>query len=244
MHVYFRGNHRCNVFYEDLDKYMFLRRCSESAEKYQTKILEFVIMDNHVHLQILTLNVTAFMRNLLNRYSKWYNAKYGIKGQLFCSPFNSAIKKNNQWILNSMLYILQNPLATGVYKHPREFFWSSYQFHFNSRPPLGKHISIDTDFLDSHFKRKIYLDQAILSRQIFAPNIKEDREIDKISNAELLKIVKSFSNKHSIFGMEQDRLKDLIKELYQKTPATILQIVSVTHTTDLYVKDVCKNLRR
>lgn len=244
MHVYFRGNHRFNVFYEDLDKYIFLRKCSESAQKYDTKILEFVIMDNHVHLQLLTQNVTEFMRNLLNRYSKWYNLKYGIKGQLFCSPFNSAIKRNEEWIVNSMLYILQNPLATGVYKHPKDFFWSSYQFHFNSRAPLKRHISVDTEFLDSHFSRKIYLDRAIISRQIQPPNIKEDRELDKISNTELLKIVKSFSNKHSVFGMEQDRLKALIKELYQATPATILQIVSVTHTTDFFVKEVCKNLRR
>ncbi len=244
MHVYFRGNHRCNVFYDDLDRYMFLKKCGEASEKFNTKILEFAIMDNHVHLQIITECVTKFMRYLLYTYSRWYNQKYGIKGQLFCSPFNSAVKRSNEWIINSMLYILQNPLVTGVYRHPKDFYWSSFLFHFNCRTPLRKHISVDTSIMDNFFGTKFLLEKAILQTKTLPPNIKEDKELDKISNSELLKIVQNHSNKHSIYGMDQDKLKILIKDLFENTPATILQIVTVTHTNDQFVKETCRSLRR
>ncbi len=53
IHVYLRGNCRYNVFYDDKDRIEFLIRCNNVAHKYDTKILAFVLMDNHVHLQLV-----------------------------------------------------------------------------------------------------------------------------------------------------------------------------------------------
>jgi len=50
IHVYFRGNCRFNIFYDDKDRIEFLIRCNNVAQKHETKILAFVLMDNHVHL--------------------------------------------------------------------------------------------------------------------------------------------------------------------------------------------------
>lgn len=152
-HVWFRGCNRYTVFYESEDFVGFLERCNSAAIKHKTAITAFVLMDNHVHLQIFTNNLNGFMLSLLISFNMWYNKRKSMSGQVFTSPFSSSQLVTPNMLLFNYLYILSNPVRAGICADAREYRWSSY--HFTKRGfynALSDHIGVHfavTDFLFS-----------------------------------------------------------------------------------------------
>lgn len=241
IHIYIRGNNRNNVFYDDVDKISFLNRSNFFALKYSTIINEFVLMDNHVHIQAETDYISLFMKALLISYVRWYNNKYSTHGNLFQSPFNSVCKYSDVWKINSMLYILQNPLAAEICKHPADYKWSSYNFHFNGKSPLRKHIQVDTHLIDNHFKTRKELDTAIFERKIKNLEIDEyqHKHFDRLSNEELCEIISKITNGKSVYKLTKNEVEDLIKRVYKETNASMFQLASIMHENYEYVRKVC-----
>ncbi|MFA6335731.1 MAG: transposase [Bacteroidales bacterium] len=242
IHVYFRGNNQHNVFYDDIDKIEFLKRCDKAANKYDTKILEFVLMNNHVHLQVETKQLTPFMKGLLLIYVPWYNKRKGSRDKLFKTPFNSACKFTEPWIIDNSLYILQNPLRAEICRHPSDFKWSSYSFHFQGHSPLRKYITVDTSFLDNHFQTRYFLDKAIMDKFVKINEIEEfEAEAPlRITNEELILITEKFTNGKNIYNLPMKEISDLVQFLYKETNASYRQIASVTHEHYDVVRRICK----
>ncbi len=152
-HVWFRGCNRYTVFYESEDFVGFLERCNSAAIKHKTAITAFVLMDNHVHLQVFTNNLNGFMLSLLISFNMWYNKRKSMSGQVFTSPFSSSPLVSPNMLLFNYLYILSNPVRAGICADAREYRWSSYHFTkrglYNSLSDhIGVHFAV-TDFLFS-----------------------------------------------------------------------------------------------
>src|SRR4030042_129092 len=62
-----RGMEGCPIFLEDQDRQDFVSRISELVEKTGTKVLAWTLMDNHLHLLIISgsQGISKFMRRLL-----------------------------------------------------------------------------------------------------------------------------------------------------------------------------------
>lgn len=242
IHVYFRGNNRHNVFYDDTDRISFLNRCSFYSDKYDSYVQDFVLMDNHIHLQLQTNQLSKLMSSLLISFVHWYNRKYNTTGNLFQSPFSSVCKYSDAWKIDSMLYILQNPLAAGICKHPADYKWSSYNFHFNRKSPLIKHIHLDTSLMDKHFENIKKLDSAIFERKTRNLEIDEYKHkyFDMLSNDELCEIISKLTKGKSIYKLTKSEIEGLIKRLNAETNATMFQISSLTHENYDYVRKLCR----
>jgi REP element-mobilizing transposase RayT len=242
IHVYIRGNNRHNVFYDDIDRIEFLNRCYFFAKSYDTQIQEFVLMDNHVHLQVETWQLSKFIRPFLISYVHWYNKKYNITAKLFQTPFNSVCKYSDSWKIDSMLYILQNPLKAEICEHPADYKWSSYNFHFNGKSSLRKYILLDTDLMDKYYKSKAELEKAVFQRRIKNMEIDEYqyKHFDKITNADLCKIIAELTEGKSVFKLNKNELESLIIQLNNETNASLVQIASITHENYDYVRNLCK----
>lgn len=246
IHVYLRGNCRFNIFYDDRDRIEFLIRCNNTAQKHSSKIVAFVLMDNHVHLQIVTINLTDFVKDLLKGYVQWYNRKNGLSDKLFKTPFSSACKYSDIWIEKSILYILNNPLKSMICKHPSEYLWSSYHFHFSKRNHLEKHIQVDTDFLNRIYPDKKSLDNAIINFKVGLDEIKE-RENNiwtRTTDGQVINCLKNILGERSIFQISDNEIVDLIITLKKESGASIRQISSVTHQSYEFVRrTLWRNLR-
>jgi len=243
IHVYFRGNNRHNVFYDDVDRVSFLSRCGFYSNKYDSVIQEFVLMDNHVHLQIQTNQLTRLMRAIMVSYGHWYSRQHSTNGNLFQSPFRSVCKYSDEWKIDSMLYILQNPLAAEICKHPADYKWSSYSFHFNGKSPLRKHLQVDTILIDNHFKTRKEFDTAIFERKVKNLEIDEyqHKHFDRLSNEDLCEIISKITNGKSVYSLTKSEIDNLIKRLNAETNASMFQIASVTHENYDYVRALCWN---
>lgn len=238
IHVYFRGNCRFNIFYDDKDRIEFLIRCNNTAIKHETKILAFVLMDNHVHLQIETNSVTSFVRDLLKGYVQWYNRKNGLSDKLFKTPFSSACKYSNEWILKSILYILNNPIKARLCKHPSEYLWSSYHLYFGKKHQLQKYINIDIDLINRIFHGKDTLDDAIINfkADIYELRDKGDSVWTRTPDALVIKHLNILLSGKNIYQLSPDEMINIIIALRHETGATYRQIASVTHQCYEYVR--------
>lgn len=244
IHVFIRGNNRHNVFYDNKDRIEFLTRCKFYGNKYNSVLQEFALMDNHIHLQTQTEQLSSFMVGLLASFVHFYKRKYKTVGNIFQSPFGSICKHTETWKIDSMLYILQNPLAAGICQHPADYQWSSYNFHFNGNSQLKKYISIDTSLIDSHFKTKAIFEKAVFERRIKNLEIDENQHIhfDKLSNEDLCGIISKILNGKNILNLTKSETENLIKRLYTETNASMFQISSLTQENYDYVRKLCRIL--
>jgi len=241
IHVCFRGNNRNVVFYDDNDYIELLLRCNRFANRYKTKVIAFAIMHNHAHFQIKTNNLTLFMRPFLNSYSRWYNMKYCMSGQVFSSPFMSSCKYTDEWLEKSVIYILNNPIKASVCTNPRYYLWSSYHFYFGRRNPLAKYIEVDTSFVEERFKNRDALDLAIASEISFDFERHDNivNSCEKIPYNQVIEHFIKLLNKKTWLTLSKEECKKIIAEIRRDTGASYRQIASITHESWEFVRRCC-----
>lgn len=151
-HVWFRGNNRYNVFYNDEDFIGFLKRCNIASAKHNSAITAFVIMNNHVHLQVYSNNLSLFITSILITFSRWLNKRKSLRGKLFESPFNSYQLFTEEAVKKNILYIITNPVNAGICDHIKDYKWSSYHFiKTGYHNHLREYLKIDTTIMKSFF---------------------------------------------------------------------------------------------
>jgi REP element-mobilizing transposase RayT len=254
-HVWIRGSNRYNVFYDTTDFVGFLERCQRSAEKNETVVSAFVLMDNHVHLQIYTRALNAFMRSLLMSFNQWFNRRKGLSGQLFNSPFSSKLIDNEEYLLYNYLYILTNPIRAGICENITKYRWSSYHFTKNGYYNyLGKFIEVSNLVNNYLFTSNNHLHLSALH------HLKEFWSLEGTEGVNN-KVKEHYKEKHIIRPTDHEVSTDLVfilqgrklneisrKELIRTMQilrdhgnATYRQISSVTHES---FYDVVRMLKR
>lgn len=251
LHVCIRGNCRKVIFLDNEDKIEFLKRCKKVSEQFDTIIEAFVIMDNHIHLQIITSCVTEFVRRLLHGYSYWYNKKYSLSDKLFRTPFKSFCKYSDEWRLNSILYILSNPVNADICSRAEEYEWSSYNLMYHQKCSIRKYIDIDTSFIYSHFTTRKELDLAIAG---FIKSHKAESAIKKTSapagapftsrsrmpTHEILTHLKKILDGRNMYALDKVELEQCIVKLKRATGATHYQIAQIFNENYEYVRGVLR----
>jgi len=66
-HVMVRGIEGCPIFLDERDRQDFVSRISQLVEMTETRVLAWALMDNHIHLLIISgpKGISKFMRRLL-----------------------------------------------------------------------------------------------------------------------------------------------------------------------------------
>lgn len=234
MHICLRGNRRLNVFYDNSDKYEFLRRLESASNEHNTKIIEFALMDNHAHILVYTKSLTNFMRSFLISYVKWYNLKYTNTGNLFERPFLSVSKRKEAWLIETILYILQNPVKANICSHAIDYRWSSCRCHYKQYNALSKHISIDSSICDSYFETMSNFHNQLGQRIIKRCELTERGQTSsaRIPDCEVVdlfnRLLESRYNNKKMANLSRDEKLEIIKHLNYNSLATLRQIASVT----------------
>lgn len=117
-HVMVRGIEGCPIFLDDQDRQDFVSRISELVETTGTKVLAWTLMDNHLHLLILSgsQGISKLMRCLLTGHAVRYNLKYHRSGHLFQNRYKSIVCEEDPYLLELVRYIHLNPLRAGIVK--------------------------------------------------------------------------------------------------------------------------------
>jgi REP element-mobilizing transposase RayT len=130
-HVMVRGIDGITIFRDDRDREDFLARIEQLVEATGTRILAWVLMDNHIHLLLFSgpSGIAAFMRRLLTGYAIWFNRRHQRTGHLFQNRYKSIVCEEDAYLLELVRYIHLNPLRASVVKSIEEldrYRWSGH----------------------------------------------------------------------------------------------------------------------
>lgn len=72
-------------------------------------------------------NLSEFVKEIKQRFSRWYNRNHDRKGTLWEDRFKSVVVEGNEnALLRVAAYIELNPVRAGLVQHPRNYRWTSY----------------------------------------------------------------------------------------------------------------------
>ena len=128
-HIIQRGVNRQICFGADEDMAAYANWLFEGSLKFGVSIHAWVLMTNHVHLLLTPLQEHAIsncMQYLGRYYVRYFNYRYQRTGTLFEDRFKSHPVQTNAYFLACSRYIEQNPVRSGMVRHPAEYKWSSY----------------------------------------------------------------------------------------------------------------------
>ncbi len=129
-HITQWGNRRQEVFFCDDDYLTYLQLMSTWCKRYETEILAWCLMPNHVHLIAVPKEETGLARSIgeaHRRYIRMVNFCQKWKGHLWQERF-SSFPMDEQYLLAAG-YIEINPVAAKLVKRPEGYRWSSVHAH-------------------------------------------------------------------------------------------------------------------
>lgn len=129
-HIVIRGINGQTIFRSDHDHRIFLGYLAAAKEKFHCSLHAYVLMPNHIHLLVTpscSNGVGKLVQLVARQYVQYFNQQYHRTGTLWEGRYKSALVDSASYSIDVYRYIEQNPVRSGLVKHPDDFFWSSYQ---------------------------------------------------------------------------------------------------------------------
>jgi len=140
-HIILKGIDNQDIFYEDQDRRVFLKKLALTKKEYDNKIYAYCLMDNHIHLVIRIEKefLSKAIQSLMIRYVQYFNRKYKRIGTLVQSRFKSRNVENQRYFLEVCRYVHRNPENAGMAK-TENYQWSSYQEYLGKAKIIDKNV--------------------------------------------------------------------------------------------------------
>ncbi len=136
-HAIQRGNNKAKIFLSHEDHLVFINYLREAKVKFPCHIYGYCLMPNHIHLIIEPLskdNVSLFMKHATGLYAKYFNKRYDRTGVVYEGRFRAGLIQREEYFLNCLRYIENNPVRANLTRSAGNYPWSSYKFHTNIEP--------------------------------------------------------------------------------------------------------------
>ena len=140
-HITMRTAGQIAMFEDDDDRRRYLRLLKDARDKFEVRVIAWVLMTDHVHLVMdfgeRPAEVSTLMHGLDSAYSRYFNNKTGRSGTLYQDGFRSKAIHDDAQLMATVHYVHMNPQEAGICPM-REYRWSSYQEY------AGKKWVVDT----------------------------------------------------------------------------------------------------
>ncbi len=93
-------------------------------------------------------NLSEFLKELKQRFSRYYNKLHERRGYFWGDRFKSVIVENGNTLINCLAYIDLNPIRAGLAVIPEDYRWSSMGYHLQT---CNKDTFLSTDFCLSSY---------------------------------------------------------------------------------------------
>ena len=71
-------------------------------------------------------NLPLFVKELKERFSRWYNRHHDRRGTLWMERFKSVLVEDGEALRTMAAYIDLNPVRAGIVEDPKDYRWSGY----------------------------------------------------------------------------------------------------------------------
>ncbi|MCK4839127.1 MAG: transposase [Desulfobulbaceae bacterium] len=199
-HVMNRGRRREKIFTTSKDYELFINVLNETAELFNLKVSAYCLMSNHYHLLIHTPdgNLSRCMRHVNGVYTQRYNRAHKKDGQLFRGRFKAVVVDSDNYLLEVLRYIHNNPVRARIVENVSDFIWSSHKGYCSR---AKKWDWLHKFFLLSMFSEKI------------TPAMRAYGEFMQAPEPEIIESFYAKKNLPSVLG--DDFFKEWLKEKFQ-----------------------------
>jgi len=148
-HVMNRGYDGNDIFAGNKHKSHFLEYLEDSAKRMKIRIFAYCIMDTHYHLVLENSSgrMSDCLKQVNGQYGMYYRKMEGGKGYVFQSRFKSTIIEDDNYLIKSIEYLLQNPVRAGIVQHAEHYTWSSIPYYFSNQ---------QTDIIDAEYVNQLF----------------------------------------------------------------------------------------
>lgn len=124
-----RGDNNGRIFQDAKDYQTYMDLLKKYKENYGFKLFAFCLLPNHLHLLIELkegVTISQIMHGLNSNYTKYFNARYGLKGHLLQERNKVVVAQKITHLLPLVSYIHLNPKVSGLAPDLEEYVYSSY----------------------------------------------------------------------------------------------------------------------
>ena len=161
-HLYNRGCNKENIFPDSSDYEECVKRIIDSNFDKYANIISYCLMPNHFHFlvrQISEVSVTKWIGFVMNGYVQYINKKYSRSGTLFEGRVKSRLITDEQYLIQSSLYIHYNPVKSLLVEKPEDWKFSNYKEWIGTRSSK----LVEYEFINERFTaQKEYRDLMML----------------------------------------------------------------------------------
>lgn len=150
-HITSRGDNREKIYTGESDYKKFLGYLQTAKEKYKFYCYAYVLMLNHYHLLIETIqpNLSRIMQYINTAYTTYYNIRRRRVGHVFGGRYKSILVDKDSYFLELTRYIHLNPVRAKIVDNPQGYKWSSYKGYINKsrdkytdKEQINKHLGL------------------------------------------------------------------------------------------------------
>jgi putative transposase len=248
-HVMVRGIDGIAIFRDDKDREDLLSRIEQLADTSSTRVLAWVLMDNHIHLLLFSgpSGIAAFMRRLLTGYAIWFNHRYQRSGHLFQNRYKSIVCDEDIYLLELVRYIHLNPKRAGVVRSVEEldrYRWSGHSVLVGKRANAWQ----ECEYVLRHFSDKSKKAMG-LYRQFVREGVDKGRRMDLVGGG-LVRSMGGWSSVVSLRGKKERMAydarilgdRDFVTRLLEEAEGSVRRQVSSKEREVLMnqvIKGVC-----
>ena len=124
------------LFRDDIDRMRFLDLLARTVSSHEWACYAYCLMTTHFHFVIHTpeANLAEGMKWLNGAYAQGSNRRHGRRGHVFESRYYATLIEREPHALESIRYVVNNPVAAGLCSHAADWPWSSYSAWMGTAP--------------------------------------------------------------------------------------------------------------
>lgn len=243
-HVMLRGINRQVIFEDEQDMDRFLELLVHYRKEGLFSLFAYCLMSNHVHLLIREKKETldSIMKRIGVSYVMYYNVKYARAGHLFQDRYKSQPVEDDEYLIQLMRYIHQNPVKAGLCRKTEDYKYSSYAYYAVDAQKTG---TLNKELIDTE---TVF---GIIGRDELAAYMEEENDdkfmdiddgIRRISDAEATEMIRSKTGLQSPTQLQKaDRaMRDRIIAELNEEGVTMRQIERITGLSHGVVQRACE----
>ena len=134
-HVSTRCVDQTYLLHKDELKDVALDVIAKAKKTYKFYCFCFTIMNNHVHMIIQTPqedNISLIMQVINKNIATKCNKALNRKGHFWGERFHSVLIKDEEQLINTLVYLNLNPVKAGLVYDPKDWAWSSYNSYVST----------------------------------------------------------------------------------------------------------------
>lgn len=129
---------------------MFLELLRKYQQQHGIKLFSYVLLPEHLHLLLEVTGekeeISGFMHDLNNTYTKYFNSRYERKGHLFRGRFKAALVEKTANLTKLTAYMHLNPKRLNLTIDAKDYPYSSYGDYLN--PEQKKQFNIKQEITE------------------------------------------------------------------------------------------------